>query len=147
MRRLPRSTSFTRLRPVLQAQQSHFCPPQCNDTHSIFASIHSIFDCEASQPAATLSQCFVRASFRTAIARRCLAAMIAHESSGQFLGSLLSDQSTPLLHVTVAGVTILRLLLLNFNSRGSLECERYQIPPCTRAVVRDVFVQHTWQPA
>ena len=38
-------------------------------------------------------------------------------SSGQFLGSLLSDHSAQLLRVAIAEVTI-----LHFNSLGSLEC-------------------------
>ena len=46
--------AVTRLRPVLWVQQSQHCPPPCDDIHSIFASIHSIFDSEASQLPACL---------------------------------------------------------------------------------------------
>ena len=42
---------------------------------------------------------------------------LAHTSSGQFLGSLLSDHSAQLLHVAVADVTILSLF--HFDSLGA----------------------------
>ena len=51
--------------------------------------------------------------------------IVAYASSGQFLGSLLSDHSEQLLPsgVAVADVTI--LLLPHFDSLGRLECEGY----------------------
>ena len=42
-----------------------------------------------------------------------------HASSGQFLGSLLSDKSAQLIHTSVANGTI--LLLFNFDNRRSLD--------------------------
>ena len=55
----------------------------------------------------------------------------AHASSGQFLGSLLSDHSEQLLCVAIADVTVTILLLFHFDSLGRLQCEGYRIAQST----------------
>ena len=57
--------------------------------------------------------------------------IVGHASSGQFLGSLLSDHSAQLLCVAIADVTVTILLLFHFDSLGRLQCEGYRIAQST----------------
>ena len=86
-----------------------------------------------------LSYCIVRTLFRTAIARRFLAALLPMPSLASSSARSFSHHSAQLLRVAVADVMI--LLLFHLDSMGSLECEGYWIAQSTWGIL--LFLFHT----